>query len=109
MEMGIDLMQVETTPTVDETISIKDSQSFISDNNSESMAVAVLHVDQRTLPPLPPKRNGLVITGYHNHSPAPSHTYSYATSVVSSAASDLFSLLRSQYNGDENAGGLGRP
>eukprot|EP00970_Alexandrium_tamarense_P009689 scaffold1942_cov197-Alexandrium_tamarense.AAC.21 len=107
MEMGIDLMQVETTPTVDETISIKDSQSFISDNNSESMAVAVLHVDQRTLPPLPPKRNGLVITGHHNHSPAPSHTYSYATSVVSSAASDLFSLLRSQYNGDENAGGLG--
>ncbi|KAL3802606.1 hypothetical protein HJC23_011930 [Cyclotella cryptica] len=122
----LDLMQVETTPTVDETlsvelapseelISIKDSQSFESvgsscnksltshcgNNDGIRMAPSQDSANEKddTLSPLPPQKRA---KGNPCFSPA-SHANSYATSIAASStsasdASDVFGLLRGAYN-----------
>ncbi|KAL7522992.1 hypothetical protein ACHAWX_007728 [Stephanocyclus meneghinianus] len=122
---GLDLLQVETTPTVDETlsmelapseelISIRDSQSFGSVASSRKsstshcgneddirMAPSQDSADEKddTLSPLPPQNRIKV-----NPCPSPaSHADSYATSIAASStstsdASDVFGLLRCAFN-----------
>jgi hypothetical protein len=107
-EDDMDLMQVETTPTDDETISldVAASQSFGSVARTPKMSCednvhlhnlpSVDSIDEKddTLSPLPPLHK----LGRAWYSPARSYATSLAASSASTSVSDVFGMLRTSLN-----------